>query len=70
PGIMIKVLSEITSSLNKDSLVVSISAGVTLDQLARAQGHDPKIIRAKPNTPPQVKAGMTSLTPNPQVTPE
>ena len=33
-GIMIKVLSEITSSLNKDSLVVSIAAGVTLDQLA------------------------------------
>lgn len=27
PGIMIKVLSEITSSLNKDSLVVSIAAG-------------------------------------------
>ncbi len=42
PGIMIKVLSEITSSLNKDSLVVSIAAGVTLDQLARALGHDRK----------------------------
>lgn len=51
PGIMIKVLSEITSSLNKDSLVVSIAAGVTLDQLARALGHDRKIIRAMPNTP-------------------
>lgn len=45
PGIMIKVLSEITSSLNKDSLVVSIAAGITLDQLARALGHDRKIIR-------------------------
>ncbi len=43
PGIMIKVLSEITSSLNKDSLVVSIAAGVTLDQLARALGHDEKL---------------------------
>ncbi len=40
--IMIKVLSEITSSLNKDSLVVSIAAGITLDQLARALGHDRK----------------------------
>lgn len=40
---MIKVLSEITSSLNKDSLVVSIAAGVTLDQLARALGHDRKL---------------------------
>ena len=70
PGIMIKVLSEITSSLNKDSLVVSIAAGVTLDQLARALGHDRKIIRAMPNTPALVNAGMTSVTPNALVTPE
>lgn len=67
---MIKVLSEITSSLNKDSLVVSIAAGVTLDQLARALGHDRKIIRAMPNTPSLVNAGMTSVTPNALVTPE
>ncbi|SUG49171.1 pyrroline-5-carboxylate reductase [Salmonella enterica subsp. arizonae] len=64
PGIMVKVLSEISSSLNKDSLVVSIAAGVTLDQLARALGHDRKIIRAMPNTPSLVNAGMTSVTPN------
>lgn len=67
---MIKVLSEITSSLNKDSPVVSIAAGVTLDQLARALGHDRKIIRAMPNTPSLVNAGMTSVTPNALVTPE
>ncbi|MEB2705384.1 pyrroline-5-carboxylate reductase [Citrobacter koseri] len=70
PGIMIKVLSEISSSLNKDSLVVSIAAGVTLDQLARALGHDRKIVRAMPNTPSLVNAGMTSITPNALVTPE
>ena len=39
PGIMVKVLSDIASSLNKDSLVVSIAAGVTLEQLARALRH-------------------------------
>ena len=50
PNIMIKVLSDITSSLNKETLVVSIAAGVTLDQLARALGHDRKIVRAMPNT--------------------
>ena len=70
PGIMIKVLSEVTSSLNKESLVVSIAAGVTLDQLARALGHDRKIVRAMPNTPSLVNAGMTSVTPNALVTPE
>ena len=70
PGIMVKVLSDIASSLNKDSLVVSIAAGVTLEQLARALGHDRKIVRAMPNTPSLVNAGMTSVTPNALVTPE
>lgn len=70
PNIMIKVLSEITSSLNKETLVVSIAAGVTLDQLARALGHDRKIVRAMPNTPSLVNAGMTSVTPNSLVTSE
>ena len=70
PNIMIKVLGEITSSLNKETLVVSIAAGVTLDQLARALGHDRKIVRAMPNTPSLVNAGMTSVTPNALVTSE
>ncbi len=68
---MIKVLSEITSSLNKDSLVVSIAAGITLDlKPARALGHDRKIIRAMPNTPRWLMPGLTSVTPNALVTPE
>ncbi|KTG69226.1 pyrroline-5-carboxylate reductase, partial [Klebsiella pneumoniae] len=69
PGIMTKVLGDIASSLNKESLVVSIAAGVTLEQLARA-GHDRKIIRAMPNTPSLVNAGMTSVTPNALVSSE
>ncbi|SQI86824.1 pyrroline-5-carboxylate reductase [Klebsiella oxytoca] len=70
PGVMVKVLSDVASSLNKDSLVVSIAAGVTLDQLARALGHDRKIVRAMPNTPSLVNAGMTSVTPNALVSAE
>ncbi len=70
PGIMTKVLGDIASSLNKESLVVSIAAGVTLEQLARALGHDRKIIRAMPNTPSLVNAGMTSVTPNAPVSSE
>lgn len=70
PNIMVKVLSDIASSLNKETLVVSIAAGVTLDQLARALGHDRKIIRVMPNTPALVNAGMTSITPNALVTSE
>lgn len=70
PNIMIKVLSDVASSLNKETLVVSIAAGVTLDQLARALGHDRKIIRTMPNTPSLVNAGMTSVTANALVTEE
>lgn len=70
PNMMVKVLSDITSSLNKETLLVSIAAGITLDQLARALGHDRKIVRAMPNTPSLVKAGMTSITPNALVTTE
>ncbi|EGT5712614.1 pyrroline-5-carboxylate reductase [Cronobacter dublinensis subsp. dublinensis] len=64
PNIMLKVMSDIASSLNKDSLVVSIAAGITLDQLANVLGHDRKIVRTMPNTPSLVGAGMTSITPN------
>ena len=60
PGVMVKVLSDVASSLNKDSLVVSIAA----------LGHDRKIVRAMPNTPSLVNAGMTSVTPNALVSAE
>jgi pyrroline-5-carboxylate reductase len=70
PNVMIKVLGEVNSSLNKDTVVISIAAGVTLDSLAKALGHDRKIIRAMPNTPALVNAGMTSITPNALVTSE
>lgn len=70
PGVMIKMLSEIASSLDKNTVVVSIAAGVTLEQLARVLGQECKIVRAMPNTPALVNAGMTSITPNVLVTPE
>lgn len=70
PGIMTKVLGDVASSLNKRVAGGSIAAGVTLEQLARALGHDRKIIRAMPNTPSLVNAGMTSVTPNALVSSE
>lgn len=70
PNVMLKVLGEVSSSLDKDTVVISIAAGVTLDSLAKALGHDRKIIRAMPNTPALVNAGMTSITPNALVTSE
>ncbi len=70
PAIILRSMSDIASNLNKDSVVISVAAGITLEQLATVLGHDRKIIRAMPNTPALVSAGMTSLTPNALVTPE
>ena len=64
PNVILKVLKELANSLKKEAVVVSIAAGVTLDNLASVLGHDRKIIRAMPNTPSLVGEGMTSVTPN------
>ncbi|MBD2178993.1 pyrroline-5-carboxylate reductase [Pseudanabaena sp. FACHB-1998] len=49
--------------------VVSILAGVTLAQL-ETMFPDKAIIRAMPNTPAQVGAGVTAISPNSLVTPD
>ncbi len=69
PNVILKVLKDLAGQLKKDSLVVSIAAGVTLDSLAAVLGHDRKIIRVMPNTPSLVNEGMTSITPNVLVEP-
>lgn len=70
PKVTLKILGSIAGALNKDSLVVSVAAGVTLDALATVLGHDRKIIRVMPNTPALVGVGMTSVTPNVMVSEE
>ena len=64
PNVILSALKDIASFLNKDTVVVSIAAGITLDALADVLGHDRKIIRVMPNTPSLVNEGMTSVTPN------
>lgn len=53
-----------------DALVVSIAAGVTLARLEGLLGSERKIVRVMPNLPAMVLAGMSSLTPNAQVSAE
>lgn len=50
-----------------DALVVSIAAGVTIARLEGLLGAERKIVRVMPNLPAMVLAGMSSLTPNAQV---
>ncbi len=70
PSVILNVLKDVSGNLNKDTVVVSVAAGVTLDSLANVLGHDRKLVRVMPNTPALVNEGMTSVTPNVLVTKE
>ncbi len=47
--------------LLREQLVVSIAAGVRADDLSRWLGNYPRVVRAMPNTPAMVRAGVTGL---------
>lgn len=56
-----RVLADLTGVLHLDQLVVSIVAGATIEHLADELG-TAKIVRAMPNTPSQIGAGITAWT--------
>ncbi|PIG93222.1 pyrroline-5-carboxylate reductase [Gloeocapsopsis sp. IPPAS B-1203] len=62
PQVFTAVAAELVSPLTKSTpLVISILAGVSLSQLEKAFPQVP-IIRAMPNTPATVGAGMTAIS--------
>lgn len=56
-----RVLKDLTGVLHPEQLVISIVAGATIHHLAEALG-TAKIVRAMPNTPSQIGAGITAWT--------
>ena len=68
PNMMANVLGDIRESLKPNAIVVSIAAGVTLETLEFALKDGQKVVRVMPNTPALVNAGMSSITPNKQMT--
>ncbi|MEO5371324.1 MAG: pyrroline-5-carboxylate reductase [Magnetococcus sp. DMHC-1] len=63
PGVVTKVLQEIQAGLLPQTLILSIAAGVSLARLAENLPKDQPVIRAMPNTPALIGAGMTVLCP-------
>ena len=61
------VVSDLASSLNSSSAVVSIAAGIQIGDLQNWLGEGQAIVRAMPNTPAMVRTGATGLFANPQV---
>ncbi|MCI5897939.1 MAG: pyrroline-5-carboxylate reductase [Firmicutes bacterium] len=70
PNCMEAVLPEAAESREKNCLVVSIAAGISLAYLERFLGSDAKLIRVMPNTPALVGESMSALCGNRNVTDE
>jgi pyrroline-5-carboxylate reductase len=67
PHVLDGVLKEIGGEL-ATALLVSVVAGAPIRRIADACGKHARVIRAMPNTPALVGAGMTALAIGPQVT--
>ena len=61
------MLAKTLAPLLKQQLVISIAAGIRLVDLSRWLGNYTTIIRAMPNTPAQIQAGITGLVAMPNV---
>jgi len=61
PQRLARVLGDLTGVLHLDQLVLSIVAGATIEHLADELG-TAKVVRAMPNTPSQIGAGITAWT--------
>jgi pyrroline-5-carboxylate reductase len=67
PGVA-DVLAEISSALKPDALIISFAASVSTSAMEAAVGGKPAIIRAMPNTPSLLGAGITALSSGHHVT--
>lgn len=61
PQVMNDVLASVTGLADSRTIAISVAAGVTLAQLRRGLGEGPALVRAMPNTPAAVGAGVTGL---------
>ncbi len=62
-----QIISEIADNVNKNAIVVTIAAGITLCDLETLFGRKIKAVRAMPNTPSFVGEGMSVLCANEQL---
>lgn len=64
PQMMSDVLPDYAARVGSNGFVVSIAAGTPISTFEKAFGEDRAIVRAMPNTPAAVGAGMTVLCAN------
>lgn len=62
PNLYIEVIDQIKSTLQSKQLLLSITPSFSLDTLANLSAHRCHVVRAMPNTPAMVGAGMSGLS--------
>lgn len=68
PQVMNEVLQAVRPLAGAGTIAVSVAAGVTLGQLRRTLGAGARLVRAMPNTPAAVGAGVTGLVADEDIT--
>lgn len=68
PQVLPAVLRDLESSLTPEHLLISIAAGVTIEQLCT--GHDARVVRVMPNTPCLVGSSASAYSLARNATPE
>ena len=63
-----EVIEEIKDKVSDDTIIISIAAGVTIEQIEEWFGKKVKVIRTMPNTPALVGEGMSAICPNKNIT--
>lgn len=61
PQTLSAVLSELSTKVRRDQLIISIAAGIPTSVLESQLGEDVRVIRAMPNTPGLVGMGITAV---------
>lgn len=57
------VLENIKDCLTEDHVLISVAAGISIDQIVKVVGTEQKVIRLMPNTPCLIGKGMTVVSP-------
>ena len=70
PNIYDEVLEEIKDVIDDKKIIITLAAGKTIESVENIIGNDKKIVRTMPNTPSLVGEGMTSLSPNKNISKE
>jgi pyrroline-5-carboxylate reductase len=66
PQVYDTVLKNIHDIVTEESVIISIAPGISIDTLKLKLGSNMRIVRAMPNTPALVGAGMTGISYNAQ----